>query len=162
MPIIGYKPNFNELFREHYDPNAEPEYDDDDVDVDDDRNDYSQGANQAYYDKLMKQHKEREERRNAHTLSKVISSPSRRKSTSTILSTTTHTDPLILGDFVISRSNRRGSKSRSRSKSRSKSRSRSNDDKTPPISGGKSRRVFRRKMTSRRRQRRSTRSKHKH
>ncbi len=35
-------------------------------------------------------------------------------------------------------------------------------DKTPPIGGGKSRRVFRRKMTSRRRQRRSTRSKHKH
>jgi len=35
-------------------------------------------------------------------------------------------------------------------------------DKTPPIIGGKSRRVFRRKMTSRRRQRRSTRSKHKH
>jgi hypothetical protein len=35
-------------------------------------------------------------------------------------------------------------------------------DETPPISGGKSRRVFRRKMTSRRRQRRSTRSKHKH
>jgi hypothetical protein len=157
MPIIGYKPNFNELFREHYNPNAQPKYDDYDVDDDvDDGNDYSQGANQAYYDKLMKQHKEREERRNAHTLSKVISSPSRRKSISTILST--HTDPLILGDFVISRSNRRGS----RSKSRSKSRSRSNDDKPPPISGGKSRRVFRRKMTSRRRQRRSTRSKHKH
>ena len=141
MPIIGYKPNFNKLFRKHYDPKY-------------DGNDYSQGANQAYYDKLMKQHKEREERRNAHTLSKVISSPSRRKSISTILST--HTDPLILGDFVIPRSNIR----RSRSKSRSKSRS--NDDEPPPISGGKSRRVFRRKMTSRRRQRRSTRSKHKH
>ena len=154
MPIIGYKPNFNELFREHYNPNAQPKYDDYDVDDDvDDGNVHSQGANQAYYDKLMKQHKEREERRNAHTLSKVISSPSRRKSISTILSTT-HTDPLILGDFVISRSNRRGS--------RSKSRSRSNNDKPPPISGGKSRRVFRRKMTSRRRQRRSTRSKHKH
>ncbi len=150
MPIIGYKPNFNELFREHYNPNAQPNYDD--YDVDDDGNDYSQWANQAYYDKLMKQHKEREERRNAHTLSKDKSSPSRRKSISTIPST--HTDPLILGDFVISRSNRRGS--------RSNRRSRSNDDETSPIGGGKSRRVFRRKMTSRRRQRRSTRSKHKH
>jgi hypothetical protein len=40
--------------------------------------------------------------------------------------------------------------------------SRSSRSHKPPISGGKSRRVFRRKMTSRRRQRRSTRSKHKH
>ena len=35
-------------------------------------------------------------------------------------------------------------------------------DKTPPISGGKSRRIFRRKNSSRRRLRRSTRSEHKH
>jgi hypothetical protein len=47
MPIIGYKPNFNKLFRKHYDPKY-------------DGNDYSQGANQAYYDKLMKQHTEDE------------------------------------------------------------------------------------------------------